>query len=118
LPRVEGDRPLERRLRRDALRRPRHPARDRPRRPPRLRPDRRPHRPDPQRRGLAALALLCRPAPLEPRMSTTAYTVVDSPIGEILLTAEDGALTRLYMSPFQLDSGSHDNPAELAQPAV
>jgi methylated-DNA-[protein]-cysteine S-methyltransferase len=49
-------------------------------------------------------------------MSTTAYTVVDSPIGEILLTAEDGALTRLYMSPFHLDSAWEHDPAALAEP--
>ena len=36
---------------------------------------------DPPRRGLEALALLRRPAPLEPRM--TAYTTIDSPIGEL-----------------------------------
>jgi methylated-DNA-[protein]-cysteine S-methyltransferase len=49
-------------------------------------------------------------------MSTTAYTVVDSPIGEILLTAEDGALTRLYMSPFHLDSAWEPDPDALAEP--
>ena len=49
-------------------------------------------------------------------MSTTAYTVVDSPIGEILLTAEDGALTRLYMSPFHLDPAWRHDPAALAEP--
>jgi methylated-DNA-[protein]-cysteine S-methyltransferase len=49
-------------------------------------------------------------------MSTTAYTTVDSPIGEILLTAEDGALTRLYMSPFQLDSAWEHDPEALAAP--
>ena len=70
---------------------------------------------DPPRRGLEALALLRRPAPLEPRM--TAYTTVDSPIGEILLTAEDGALTRLYMSPFHLDTAWEHDPEALAEPA-
>ena len=50
-------------------------------------------------------------------MSTTAYTTVDSPIGELLLTAEDGALTRLYMSPFHLDSAWVHDPAALAEPA-
>ena len=49
-------------------------------------------------------------------MSTTAYAIVDSPIGEILLTAEDGALTRLYMSPFHLDSAWDHAPAALAEP--
>ena len=50
-------------------------------------------------------------------MSTTAYTTVESPIGELLLTAEDGALTRLYMSPFHLDSAWVHDPAALAEPA-
>jgi methylated-DNA-[protein]-cysteine S-methyltransferase len=50
-------------------------------------------------------------------MSTTAYATVDSPIGELLLTAEDGALTRLYMSPFHLDSAWEHDPAALAEPA-
>ena len=36
----------------------------------------------------------------------TAYDTIDSPIGELLLTAERGALTRLYMSPFDLDVGA------------
>jgi methylated-DNA-[protein]-cysteine S-methyltransferase len=47
----------------------------------------------------------------------TAYTTIDSPIGELLLTAEDGALTRLYMSPFQLDSAWAHEPDALAEPA-
>ena len=47
----------------------------------------------------------------------TAYATVDSPIGELLLTAEDGALTRLYMSPFQLDSAWVREPGALAEPA-
>ena len=47
----------------------------------------------------------------------TAYATIDSPIGEILLTAEDGALTRLYMSPFDVDAAwEHDGQA-LAEPA-
>ena len=50
-------------------------------------------------------------------MSTTAYTVVDSPIGDILLTAEGGALTRLSMSPFHLDSAWVHDPEALAEPA-
>ncbi len=70
---------------------------------------------DPPRRGLEALALLRRPAPLEPRM--TAYTTIDSPIGELLLTAEGGALTRLYMSPFDVDPAWEHDPAALAEPA-
>jgi methylated-DNA-[protein]-cysteine S-methyltransferase len=47
----------------------------------------------------------------------TAYATVDSPIGEILLTAEGGALTRLYMSPFHLDSAWEHDPEALAEPA-
>ena len=47
----------------------------------------------------------------------TAYATVDSPIGEILLTAAGGALTRLYMSPFHLDPTWEHDPAALAEPA-
>ncbi len=47
----------------------------------------------------------------------TAYATVASPIGEILLTAEDGALTRLYMSPFDVDPAWEHDPAALAEPA-
>ena len=47
----------------------------------------------------------------------TAYTTIDSPIGEILLTAEGGALTRLYMSPFAVDPAWKHDPAALAEPA-
>ena len=47
----------------------------------------------------------------------TAYATVDSPIGEILLTAEEGALTRLYMSPFTVDPAWEHDPAALAEPA-
>jgi methylated-DNA-[protein]-cysteine S-methyltransferase len=47
----------------------------------------------------------------------TAYTTIDSPIGEILLTGEGGALTRLYMSPFDVDPAWEHDPAALAEPA-
>ncbi len=47
----------------------------------------------------------------------TAYTTIDSPIGEILLTAEGGALTRLYMAPFDVDPAWKHDPAALAEPA-
>ena len=50
-------------------------------------------------------------------MSTTAYDIVESPIGPLLITAEDGALTRLYMSPFHLDSAWARDPGVLAEPA-
>ena len=46
----------------------------------------------------------------------TAYATVDSPIGELLLTAEDGALTRLYMAPFAVDPAWEHDPAALAEP--
>ena len=49
-------------------------------------------------------------------MSTTAYDIVESPIGPLLITAEDGALTRLYMSPFHLDSAWDHDPPALAEP--
>ncbi len=47
----------------------------------------------------------------------TAYTTIDSPIGEILLTGEDGALTRLYMSPFVVDPAWKHDPDARAEPA-
>ena len=47
----------------------------------------------------------------------TAYTTIDSPIGEILLTAEGGALTRLYMAPFDVDPAWKRDPDALAEPA-
>ena len=47
----------------------------------------------------------------------TAYDTIDSPIGELLLTAEGGALTRLYMSPFDVDPAWEHDPAALAEPA-
>jgi methylated-DNA-[protein]-cysteine S-methyltransferase len=47
----------------------------------------------------------------------TAYATVDSPIGEILLTVEGGALTRLYMSPFDVDPAWTHDPGALAEPA-
>ena len=47
----------------------------------------------------------------------TAYTTIESPIGEILLTGEGGALTRLYMSPFDIDPAWERDPAALAEPA-
>ena len=47
----------------------------------------------------------------------TAYTTIDSPIGEILLTGEGGALTRLYMAPFALDPVWRRDDAALAEPA-
>ena len=47
----------------------------------------------------------------------TAYDTIDSPIGELLLTADGGALTRLYMSPFDVDPAWEHDPAALAEPA-
>jgi methylated-DNA-[protein]-cysteine S-methyltransferase len=46
----------------------------------------------------------------------TAYATIDSPIGEILLTGDGGALTRLYMSPFDVDPAWERDPAALAEP--
>ncbi len=46
----------------------------------------------------------------------TAYAVLDSPIGEILLTGEGGALTRLYMAPFDVDPIWEHDPDALAEP--
>ena len=47
----------------------------------------------------------------------TAYTTIDSPIGELLLTAEGGALTRLYLAPFDVDPAWEHDPDALADPA-
>jgi methylated-DNA-[protein]-cysteine S-methyltransferase len=47
----------------------------------------------------------------------TAYDTIDSPIGPLLITAEDGALTRLYMAPFDIDPGWQREPAALEEPA-
>ena len=47
----------------------------------------------------------------------TAYDTIDSPIGELLLTAEGGALTRLYMSPFDVEPAWEHDPAALAESA-
>lgn len=50
-------------------------------------------------------------------MTTTAYAIVDSPIDELLLTAEDGVLTGLHFSPFAIDPAWVHDPAAL-QPAA
>ena len=47
----------------------------------------------------------------------TADTTIDSLIGELLLTGEGGALTRLYMSPFAVDPAWEHDPGALAEPA-
>ena len=47
----------------------------------------------------------------------TDYDTIDSPIGELLLTADGGALTRLYMSPFDVDPAWKHDPAALAESA-
>ena len=47
----------------------------------------------------------------------TAYATIDSPIGDILLTAEGGALTRLYMAPFTPDPAWRRDEAALVEPA-
>ena len=50
-------------------------------------------------------------------MTTTAYAIVDSPIDELLLTAEDGVLTGLHFSPFAIGAGWVHDPAQL-EPAA
>jgi methylated-DNA-[protein]-cysteine S-methyltransferase len=50
-------------------------------------------------------------------MTTTAYAIVDSPIDELLLTAEDGVLTGLHFSPFAIDPEWVHDPAQL-EPAA
>jgi len=47
----------------------------------------------------------------------TAYDTIDSPIGPLLITAEDGALTRLYLAPFDVDPAWQRDPGALAEPA-
>jgi len=47
----------------------------------------------------------------------TAYDTVQSPIGPLLITASDGALTRLYMAPFDVDPAWAHDPGALAEPA-
>jgi methylated-DNA-[protein]-cysteine S-methyltransferase len=48
----------------------------------------------------------------------TLYTTVDSPIGELLLTAEDGAITGLHMSPFAIDRTWRHEPAAFTDAAI
>jgi methylated-DNA-[protein]-cysteine S-methyltransferase len=48
----------------------------------------------------------------------TSYTTVDSPIGELLLTAEDGAITGLHMSPFAISPSWHHDPGALTDAAI
>ena len=43
----------------------------------------------------------------------TDYTTIDSPIGELLLTAEHGALTGLHFSPFAIDREWRHDPEAL-----
>jgi methylated-DNA-[protein]-cysteine S-methyltransferase len=48
----------------------------------------------------------------------TDYTTIDSPIGELLLTAEDGALTGLSMSPFDIHPDWRHDPDALSEAAT
>jgi len=48
----------------------------------------------------------------------TEYATIDSPIGELLLTAEDGALTGLHMSPFATDPAWRHDPSALSDAAT
>ena len=43
----------------------------------------------------------------------TDYAIVDSPIGELLLTAEDGLVTGLHFSPFAIDPSWRHDPGAL-----
>ena len=47
----------------------------------------------------------------------TTYATLDTPIGELLLTAHDGALTRLHMEPFHVDSAWRHSPDSLSAAA-
>jgi methylated-DNA-[protein]-cysteine S-methyltransferase len=47
----------------------------------------------------------------------TAYATIDSPIGELLLTGDGGALTRLSMAPFDVDPAWRRDAGALAEPA-
>ena len=47
----------------------------------------------------------------------TAYATLESPIGPLLITADDGALSRLYMAPFAIDPAWANDPGALAEPA-
>ena len=48
----------------------------------------------------------------------TDYAIVDSPIGELLLTAEDGLLTGLHFSPFAVGPGWRHDPDALKEAAT
>jgi methylated-DNA-[protein]-cysteine S-methyltransferase len=48
----------------------------------------------------------------------TDYAIVDSPIGDLLLTGEDGALTGLHFSPFAIDPRWHHDPDALGEAAA
>lgn len=48
----------------------------------------------------------------------TTYATIGSPIGELLLTADGGALTRLYMSPFHVDHAWRHDPDSLSAAAA
>jgi methylated-DNA-[protein]-cysteine S-methyltransferase len=48
----------------------------------------------------------------------TDYAIVDSPIGDLLLTAEDGLLTGLHFSPFAIDPEWRHDPDALLPAAT
>jgi len=48
----------------------------------------------------------------------TDYAIVDSPIGDLLLTAEKGRITGLHFSPFAIDPAWVHDPGRLAPAAT
>jgi len=49
---------------------------------------------------------------------TTYWTIFDSPVGELLLTSDGAALTRLLFSPFTVDPAWSEDPCEVLDEAV
>jgi len=47
----------------------------------------------------------------------TTYDTLESPIGPLLVTADAGALSRLYMAPFRIDPAWVHEPEALTAPA-
>jgi methylated-DNA-[protein]-cysteine S-methyltransferase len=50
--------------------------------------------------------------------STTYWTTVDSPVGELLLTSDGTALTRVLFSPFTVDPTWSEGPCDVLDEAV
>jgi methylated-DNA-[protein]-cysteine S-methyltransferase len=49
---------------------------------------------------------------------TTYWTTVDSPVGELLLTSDGSALTRVLFSPFTVDPTWSEGPCDVLDEAV